>query len=917
MAAEWMKEFYTDDSAYYHKVTNDGFEQRFRVSKNTCHQIEKASVLTKSFVLERETEFKRLNDLSQWPVVYGLDQTQWCWFSAKVTGLNHNQVDQNRFVFKFIDQNRQVSYFQAAIDSLLPQKRFTKSIQEWMTPGALGATILPKGGVLFKIWEPEAEAVHLYIDNDFVAPMIASHLKGENQRVHHYFNPNAKRGDQYHFQFIKEGQYEEIEVSNNGLFSPVKIDPMAREVTYDRKGGSLNAYLNPRAVVSTQIPARKWQYDQNILSLSQLDYENWIMYQLWPLAFNPQKKQGKFQVGTFQDILPKLDYLEDLGVTAIEFLPVHESRFNASWGYAMDSLTLIEKTYGTRENLAQLVDEIHSKKIKVVLDVVINHVNNHLLREPLSPSRKITKFYGGDTDWGPKPDFENIMVQRWIAESLMNLARDYHVDGFRFDMIEYVYKDSAKGYQFIQEMITLLKQENPRFYSSAEQLPDNVWATYPIIDNGLGFDSQWNDKFKNFFELEFDDYKPGSRKIDLSPLIGTLMGYSNHRNWNGEYSFGHPSRVVNYLGSHDVVGNKNPILRIVSDFESYETAHNNNFYRVRPLEEKNNTEERFRQVHNPFTHSVGKLGYGILFTGPGASLFFQGEEFAQDINIENEWSYINAREGNSIPTEDVDVNRYVRSHRVPWEYLDTKNYTALNFLTEKEHQLFAGYHSFNKALIQFKKQNPEINLAQAQEIREHSQGVITYKLNSGNKTYFVVLNFGEDKTQQWINFPGSSKDWWQEKLTTSNPVYGNSLGNFQNIISQQGGRSNLVRLEAGSFNLFVRQVRPQLTQDIFLMTESSGWQAQEQYKLNSASDTGELFATEIELSEDKIFEFKIANKNWTIEMGGIVQNETMLTPSGQLGYTPNLDNAQVPLTKGKYRFIFNIKTFRYNFISLP
>lgn len=916
MAQDWTKNFYTDDSAYYHQLSKDGFVQRLRVDKKYCHQLRSISVELNSHVYQREVAFKPLQNLNQWPKVYGLNEDQWCWFSAKVEGLNLDQIEHHQFVIKFVDNQNKVLYFQAPVDSLLPHKRLVTKVQEWMSPGPLGATPLDEG-VYFKIWEPLAQEVHLFINDQFVTSMRPSHEMGANQRSHHAYIETAKMGDRYHFQFIKDGKYEEIEVSNNGDFSPVKIDPMARELTYQRKGGSLNAYLKPRAVVASLRPQHNWIHDQKISGLSELDYQNWIMYQLWPLAFNPQKKEGKYQVGTFKDILPKRDYLEDLGVTAIEFLPVHESRFNASWGYAMDSLTLIEKTYGSREDLAFLVDQLHEKKIKVVLDVVINHVNNHLLREPLAPNRKFTKFYGGDTDWGPKPDFENIMVQRWIAESLMNLARDYHADGFRFDMIEYVYKGSAKGYQFIQELNTLLKMENPRFYSSAEQLPDNVWATYPIIDNGLGFDSQWNDKFKNFFELEFDEYQPGSRKIDLSPLKGTLMGYSNHRNWDGEYSFGHPSRVVNYLGSHDVVGNKNPILRIVSDFESYEAVDGNNFYRVRPLEEKINTHARFRQIHNSFTHGVGKLSYGILYSAPGAILFFQGEEFAQDINIENEWSYINAREGNSIPTEDVDVHRYVGSHRVPWEYLNTRQSTDLSFLSDEEHQLFKSYHAFHKQMIQLRSAHPEINLEQAQEIQEQAPGIVTYKINAGEKTFFVIANFSEDKKEQWLSFPGSNKVWWSELVSTADKKYGISNGMFQNIVASQGGRSNLVRLEAASFNIFVQQNRPSLSQEVYLMSAQSSWKAQQKFRLKGASDQAELYATEITLDKDTLFEFKIANQDWSIEMGATEGTEANLSPSGQLGYTPELGNAQIFLEKGKYRFLFNTKNFRYNFISVP
>jgi 1,4-alpha-glucan branching enzyme len=134
------------------------------------------------------------------------------------------------------------------------------------------------------------------------------------------------------------------------------------------------------------------------------------------------------------------------------------------------------------------------------------------------------------------------MVKKWISDSLANLVRDYHVDGLRFDMIESVYVGSKAGYEFVQDLNTLLKKVQPTIYLSAEQLPDNAWATFPVQDNGLGFDSQWNDKFKNFFELKFDHYNEFQRFVDFNPLKGSLMGFSNHDSGSGEYHFGGATR---------------------------------------------------------------------------------------------------------------------------------------------------------------------------------------------------------------------------------------------------------------------------------------------------------------------------------------------------------------------------------------
>lgn len=912
----WSAHFYTDDSHYYQRVHHDGFEQIFRVHKDHCHAIASAQIITKSTIHTPNAIFQKAKDISSWPAIYGLNYDQWCWFEVRVKGLDLNRLDMIHYLIEITDTQGLTLYFEGETDSLLPQNRLTQNPTHWMTPGSMGANPVVGGGFFFKLWEPFAEEVHLFIDDEKRAVLKTKEPVGKNLRIHTFFDPSAKLGQTYHYQFIKNGEYELVEANNRGDFCPVKIDPFAREITYDKKGGSINSYHNPRGILASPFIDHQWQFDDKIQQLSTADYNNWIIYQLWPLAFNPQEKDGQFQVGTFNDILPKLDYLDGLGITAIEFLPVHESRFNASWGYALDSLILIEQGLGTRHEFAYLVDRIHQREIKVILDVVINHVNNFLIRDPLTATVNRSKYYGGDTEWGPKPDFENIMVQKWIADSLINLARDFHIDGYRWDMIEHVYKDSERGYRFLQELITLLRSENQRFYSSAEQLPDNVWATFPIEQGGLGFDSQWNDKFKNFFELEFDFYRAHNRNVDISPLIGSLRGMSNHRHQNGEYAFGEASRMLNYLGSHDVVGNKNPILRIVSDFHSTEWVGDTEFFRVRPLEEEVATEKRFRQIHNPFTHSVSMAGHGVLFSAPGAMLFFQGEEFGQDINIENEWSYVSPREGNTIPTKDVDVDRFVRSHRVPWEYLDTRNYHRLSFLTESEHRSFDGLRDFIAEMTQWRANNPEVGFELAKNVNFHGNSTVSYQISSAKADYFVIVNFGNRKEETWIPFPASQNAWWHEIISTTQPRFHIQDSQFQNIIPLLGGRSNLVRLEGTSFSLFEKKTRPTVEEDLYLMSELSNWQASEKMKLTVCNVRPHILQTNIELELDDTFEFKIATQDWSVEMGSASHPVTVSSrraSTGQLSYLPNRANETIELKKGHYVFEFDLKTFKYTF----
>jgi 1,4-alpha-glucan branching enzyme len=924
----WQESFYTDDTHYFLKLTEQGFTQRFRIHKDTCNEIESAYVILKNPINTDLFRFRLMtpDQLKKWPDLYGVDEKQFCWWQVEVNGLNLNAPIHNHYALKFTERNSgDVYYFNDAQDSILPKNKLSKTpvIQYWISLGAPGATPVEGGGVFFKIWEPMASAVHLFLnDESQMQPMIPDGLTGDRASFV-FYSTQAKVGDKYIYKFVKNGKYENLEVANNGFFSESKIDPMARELTYSDKGGKHNGYIDPWAIVSAPI-SFEWKNDSEIKTEIN-DNNNLIIYQLWPLTFNPKVKNGKYVPGNFKDVAEKIPYLNDLGINAVEFLPLNETRFDASWGYALDSLLLIEKNYGTNADFKLLVDQLHQKKIKVITDIVLNHINNSLIRDPLTDKIETSKFYKGNTGWGPKPRFESAMVRKWLTDSMLLNMRDFHLDGFRFDMIEHVWNSGPIAYKFMQEINQLLKMENPDFYSSAEQLPDNVWVTYPKEQNGLGFDSQWSDRFKNCFEVEFDHYRGQNRALNLEPLKSALLGYSNHPdNTGGSYSFGGPSRTLNYLGSHDFIGNRDPLIRIISGFVSYEWEDDNHFFRVRPLEEKENKEGKFRLIHNQFTHGVARAAYGALFTKPGSVLFFQGEELAQDLNIENEWSYLDAKKGNTTPSKNIDLNRYIASHRFPWEYLELSNDGPLKFLALEEKELFRGHLQFFKELIKFKKEFPEMSLQDARNVQiTHDGKVMSYLIGTSLKEYFVTLNFGYNYNSTWVNFPEGPNHWWEEIFNSSNQKYGGTTDRYSNIISNLGGRINRVRLAGPSIVIFAKKNSPKLKREVYLRSNLNDWSALRSQMLMPADEKGELYMAEVNVDNDGLYEFKLATEDWQIELGLASAGKTYLLDEppyalgGYLGYEPELPNVTVQLPRGKYKFMFNLKSFKFNFIKIP
>ncbi len=140
--------------------------------------------------------------------------------------------------------------------------------------------------------------------------------------------------------------------------------------------------------------------------------------------------------------LAELDYIEDLGVNAIELMPIQEFDGNDSWGYNPNHWFALDKYYGTREDYKQFVDECHKRGLAVIIDVVYNHATGS------HPWAKL--FWNGNATAANNPWFnvaathpfnvyhdmnhENAMVKEHVKRSLAYLLEEYNIDGFRFDL---------------------------------------------------------------------------------------------------------------------------------------------------------------------------------------------------------------------------------------------------------------------------------------------------------------------------------------------------------------------------------------------------------------------------------------------------------------------------------------------------
>jgi maltooligosyltrehalose trehalohydrolase len=237
--------------------------------------------------------------------------------------------------------------------------------------------------------------------------------------------------------------------------------------------------------------------------------------------------------GTFDGVVPRLRELRELGVTAIELMPVATFPGERGWGYDGLYVYAPHRAYGGPEGLARLVDAAHAEGLAVLLDVVYNHVGpgNEALRAfgPYFTSKH-------HTFWGDAIDYEQRGVREWALQNAELWTRDYHVDGLRLDAVHAIYDDTSK------HICAELKERVGKSIVISEMEVDD-WR--PIDE--WGHDAQWADRVHHELHV-----------LLTGEQDGYYAGYGSLRNLADDLKGqGHdPRRLVVCAQNHDQVGNR-------------------------------------------------------------------------------------------------------------------------------------------------------------------------------------------------------------------------------------------------------------------------------------------------------------------------------------------------------------------------
>ena len=291
--------------------------------------------------------------------------------------------------------------------------------------------------------------------------------------------------------------------------------------------------------------------------------------------------------GTFEAAIAHLPRLKELGITAIEIMPVAQFPGERNWGYDGVYPYAVQNSYGGPEGFKRLVDACHQVGLAVILDVVYNHVGpegNYL--GDFGPY--FTKKYGGD--WGEALNFDGAYsdgVTDYFLDNALYWLETFHIDGLRLDAVQGIFDLGAK--HFLEELSdrvqSLSQQQGRRLYLIAESDLNDVRIIRPKAQGGYAIDAQWCDDFHHSLHTlltgeQHNYYQDFGRCQDLEKSLREGFVYSgqyapHRKRRHGNSSAAEPAeKFIVYIQSHDQVGNRMLAERLpkLTSFEGLKLA---------------------------------------------------------------------------------------------------------------------------------------------------------------------------------------------------------------------------------------------------------------------------------------------------------------------------------------------------------
>ena len=270
--------------------------------------------------------------------------------------------------------------------------------------------------------------------------------------------------------------------------------------------------------------------------------------------------------GTFDGAIPHLRELAEIGITAIELMPVAEFPGARGWGYDGVYLSAAHSAYGGPEGLARLVDAAHAEGLSVVLDVVYNHLGASGVKAMEAFGHYFTDKY--ETPWGRAINFDDEHsdpVREWVLQSAEGWARDFHVDGLRLDALHAIIDSSPE--HLVAAVARRVHAVRPGALVIAESGLNDPRVMRPRDRGGYACDAAWADDFHHVLHVLLTNDREGYY-AEFGDIAQLAKAFHRPHVHDGRYSswrkrrFGAPAddvpaeRFVVFDQNHDQVGNR-------------------------------------------------------------------------------------------------------------------------------------------------------------------------------------------------------------------------------------------------------------------------------------------------------------------------------------------------------------------------
>lgn len=500
-----------------------------------------------------------------------------------------------------------------------------------------------------------------------------------------------------------------------------------------------------------------------------------IMYEIHTGTFTPE--------GTFEAIIPRLGEIVDLGINAIELMPVAQFPGERNWGYDGAFPYAPQNSYGGPDGLKRLINECHKKEISVILDVVYNH---------LGPEGNYFWDYGPyftdryKTPWGNALNFDGAYsdeVRNFFIENALYWFKEYHVDALRLDAVHAIYDFSAKHLltELAERVEEFSTREDKKFYLIAESDLNDFRIIERRESGGYGINAQWCDDFHHSLRALLTGKCLGYY-ADFGKTEHLIKAFKDGFVYSGQYSVYRKRRHGNspkkkrgekfvvYSQNHDHIGN---------------TLHGD-------------------RLSTLISFEGLKLAAGVVLLAPYIPFLFMGEEYGEEAPF---LYFVNHSDPDLI--EAVRKGRRAEFDSFDWKGEPPDPQSSATFFGSKLdwEKRNEGLHvvllNYYRKLIHLRKGIPALSNLDKDNLEvwglEEEKVIFMRRWDVERDTdLFAIFNLNESD----INIRGQFPDGRWKRLLDSSGEKWNGPGSLIPEIIESGGESAIRRI---SVSLFIRE----------------------------------------------------------------------------------------------------------------